>query len=267
MELVDTRDLKSLDRNIVPVQVRPRVPCLGMHILNFSKLKYKNLIEQFKDKGYKFVDFSRTPNQKKEILLRHDIDFDIGKALEIALLENQLNVASTYFFLIRSDSYNFSTPENIKKIKEIYNLGHKVSIHFDSTLYSSAKAGFTLEKNLFKLLTNLNTEIVSFHRPNNFYLDNNDDFFGVPHTYQDRFFKDIKYISDSGGGFFYDHPTKCDAFKNFDSMQFLTHPIWWTTKGDTNIEKIQSFLKESSKNYSVHFAKNCKPWKEFVNKS
>ena len=26
MELLDTRDLKSLDRNIVPVQVRPRVP-------------------------------------------------------------------------------------------------------------------------------------------------------------------------------------------------------------------------------------------------
>ena len=28
VELVDTRDLKSLDRNIVPVQVRPRVPQL-----------------------------------------------------------------------------------------------------------------------------------------------------------------------------------------------------------------------------------------------
>ena len=28
VELVDTRDLKSLDRNIVPVQVRPRVPSL-----------------------------------------------------------------------------------------------------------------------------------------------------------------------------------------------------------------------------------------------
>ena len=28
VELVDTRDLKSLDRNIVPVQVRPRVPHL-----------------------------------------------------------------------------------------------------------------------------------------------------------------------------------------------------------------------------------------------
>ena len=29
VELVDTRDLKSLDRNIVPVQVRPRVPSLN----------------------------------------------------------------------------------------------------------------------------------------------------------------------------------------------------------------------------------------------
>ena len=32
VELVDTRDLKSLDSNIVPVQVRPRVPSI-----NFNK--------------------------------------------------------------------------------------------------------------------------------------------------------------------------------------------------------------------------------------
>ena len=32
VELVDTRDLKSLDRNIVPVQVRPRVPFLNIKI-------------------------------------------------------------------------------------------------------------------------------------------------------------------------------------------------------------------------------------------
>ena len=40
VELVDTRDLKSLDRNIVPVQVRPRVPCYIM--------KKKWLIASFK---------------------------------------------------------------------------------------------------------------------------------------------------------------------------------------------------------------------------
>ena len=31
VELVDTRDLKSLDRNIVPVQVRPRVPLINLY--------------------------------------------------------------------------------------------------------------------------------------------------------------------------------------------------------------------------------------------
>ena len=37
MELVDTRDLKSLDRNIVPVQVRPRAPIKNLVWYKFSK--------------------------------------------------------------------------------------------------------------------------------------------------------------------------------------------------------------------------------------
>ena len=49
VELVDTRDLKSLDRNIVPVQVRPRVPLTNLDFYtlylyykcyNYSHLKH-----------------------------------------------------------------------------------------------------------------------------------------------------------------------------------------------------------------------------------
>ena len=39
VELVDTRDLKSLDSNIVPVQVRPRVPIFQ---LNFDSIMPNN---------------------------------------------------------------------------------------------------------------------------------------------------------------------------------------------------------------------------------
>ena len=43
VELVDTRDLKSLDRNIVPVQVRPRVPLIMPKRYNITEsLSYKN---------------------------------------------------------------------------------------------------------------------------------------------------------------------------------------------------------------------------------
>ena len=44
VELVDTRDLKSLDRNIVPVQVRPRVP----HIMRKNWLVATYKINQVK---------------------------------------------------------------------------------------------------------------------------------------------------------------------------------------------------------------------------
>ena len=48
VELVDTRDLKSLDRNIVPVQVRPRVPS------NIMKKKW--LIALYKSNEVKKVE-------------------------------------------------------------------------------------------------------------------------------------------------------------------------------------------------------------------
>tara|TARA_B100000963_G_scaffold356638_1_gene377136 strand:- start:28361 stop:29071 length:711 start_codon:yes stop_codon:yes gene_type:complete len=233
--------------------------------MNFTKEKYKKIIEKFQEHDYRFVNFNRAPHQKNEIILRHDVDFSIDKALEIAEIEKQLSVSATYFFLIRSDSYNFIENSNIKKIKKIHTLGHDVSIHFDSTLYKSAEDGFNLEKDIFRLSIGFEPEVVSFHRPNNFYLDNNDNFFGLPHTYQDKFFKNIKYISDSGGGFFYDDPIECQAFKRGDSIQLLTHPIWWTTHGKTNIEKIHNFLRGASEEYSQHFAKNCKPWKKYLN--
>ena len=47
VELVDTRDLKSLDRNIVPVQVRLRVPC---KFINLSKYSYLHIKEKHNEK-------------------------------------------------------------------------------------------------------------------------------------------------------------------------------------------------------------------------
>ena len=51
VELVDTRDLKSLDRNIVPVQVRPRVPLFRAFVISINQLEhsepYKIFIEKY----------------------------------------------------------------------------------------------------------------------------------------------------------------------------------------------------------------------------
>lgn len=232
--------------------------------MNFNIELYEQIIKLYQQAGYDFIDFHGELNPQNKIILRHDIDFDVKKSLEIAHLENKLEVIATYFFLLRSDSYNFCEESNLQAIKEIAALGHEVSIHFDPTLYSDLENGMKFEIQLFRLLTGLEPKIVSFHRPSQFFLDHDDPFFGLPHTYQDKFFKDIKYIADSAGGFFYDDPIDCQAFKNRDSIQFLTHPIWWTTPGKTNIEKIKNYLSANGGEFSKHFAKNCKPWKKYL---
>ena len=60
MELVDTRDLKSLDRNIVPVQVRPRAPS--------ELMKKEWLVASFKINQVKRVE-SNLLNQKFDYYL------------------------------------------------------------------------------------------------------------------------------------------------------------------------------------------------------
>ena len=235
--------------------------------MNFNLNNYIKIIQEYKQKNYKFINFNNNVDEYKNIILRHDVDFDIQKAFEMAKAENSEDITSTFFFLLRSDSYNFSEKQNIAYIKKIMDLGHEIGIHFDSTLYNDPALGFELEMNLFKLLTGVDSKVISFHRPNNFYLDNNDLFFGLPHTYQNKFFKDIKYISDSGGAFFYDNPLKCDEFYESKSVQLLIHPIWWTTEGKTNIDKIKSYIESRNDFTSQHVAKNCKPWKQYLDKN
>ena len=52
VELVDTRDLKSLDRNIVPVQVRPRAPDSEVMkhwlVATYKKNEVKRLLNKLK---------------------------------------------------------------------------------------------------------------------------------------------------------------------------------------------------------------------------
>ena len=232
--------------------------------MNFNQNLLEEILCKYKDSGYKFISFHDDVEKKRNVILRHDIDFDIQKALLIAELEEKLDIRSTFFFLLRSDSYNFFEKKNIDTVMKISSFGHEISIHLDPTLYTDVEEGLRSEINLFHSATGLRPKIISFHRPSEKYLKSNHNIIDIPHTYLDKFFKDINYIADSGGGFFYDNPIESENFKKQLSLQLLIHPIWWTTEGKTNIEKIKNYLKTREEKFSKHFARNCKPWKDFL---
>jgi hypothetical protein len=225
--------------------------------------KYKELLKSFLKHGYYFKKFEEfNVNDNCQVILRHDIDLSVDMAVQMATLEKDLGIFSTYHFLLASDSYNVLSKNNSDSIKLIKDMGHSIGLHFDATAYLDPQKGFDAELEIFerffgKLFS------MSLHRPSKSIMEGVDWLpKGILGAYQDKFFNDIKYISDSDGMFRYGHPFEHDAFKLRRNMQLLIHPIWWMTDQFSPVEKVQNFLNLHTDLMSKHIARNIKSWKK-----
>lgn len=227
-------------------------------------IEYKTLIAKFLERGYQAVFFSQNPPERGALILRHDIDFDIGYAHQLSLLEDELGVKSTYFFLLRTKSYNLLEHKNLEQIESIKSRGHHISLHFDPTLYNDIEHGFEKEKDVFENVFDTQIDIISIHRPADFFLNNANTIAGVNHTYQPTYFEKIKYFADSQGIFKYGHPANSEAFNNLQTIQLLIHPIWWATESLDTQSKLHEFLDYRINQFKQHMAFNCKPYKEYL---
>lgn len=227
---------------------------------------YSEFLKVYIDKGYDFIDFNELDiNKNQQIILRHDIDFDINFALEAAIIESNSNIKATYFFLLKSNFYNILTEKNLQIVQKIKNLGHNVSIHFDPTIYDDFKQGLKNEIELFNFLFDVNPQIISLHRPNEFFLNYDCDINGVFHTYQSIFFKEIKYFSDSTGSWRFGNPIFSKEFLNNENIHLLIHPIWWFVKGKNNFEKLKTYFSQRINDLKQDFSLNSNPFKEISN--
>ena len=112
VELVDTRDLKSLDRNIVPVQVRPRVP-------SFNNMKKKWLIALYKSNEVKRVESN---------LLNQNFDFYLPKITIKKINANpKVEVLFPGYIFVNTGLENYSALKYTMGIKNIIKFGDNIS--------------------------------------------------------------------------------------------------------------------------------------------
>ncbi|MEQ3695718.1 MAG: hypothetical protein ABNH02_01995 [Pseudomonadales bacterium] len=207
------------------------------------------------------------------LILRHDVEFSVNRALRLALIENTHSVKATYFFQVASSAYNPFSPDNIVKIKRIIELGHDVGLHFYvSHLAEGDYLGLDRElerqSRMFELGLDISCTKFSFHRPPSWVLEDRDDLrLGMLNAYGESFFEysnnptKIKYIADSQHRWAYGYPRD---FLNFPKLQILLHPDEWTHKGDSSeLEFFASLAAEVSAefielldNETKHFAKH-----------
>ena len=101
--------------------------------MKFSYLEYSNIIkhiQQYLD----IVDFaSVTSDSDNYCVVRHDVEFSPYRALEIAKLENDIGISSSFYFQITNNCYNSLSNENLAIIKQIEDLGHKIGAHINTS--------------------------------------------------------------------------------------------------------------------------------------
>tara|TARA_B100000575_G_C22985596_1_gene568489 strand:- start:116 stop:877 length:762 start_codon:yes stop_codon:yes gene_type:complete len=129
--------------------------------IDFTLRVYKKLLNQIIESGYHFQtieDFYLSP-KSKVVVLRHDSDAFPKRDLDLAQIENNLNVSATYYYRI---------PEtfNINVIKKIIELNHEVGYHYEDLVRSNGNfntAMLSFVKNLNKLRSLYNVKSISRH--------------------------------------------------------------------------------------------------------
>jgi len=151
------------------------------------------------------------------ILLRHDVDFYLDYAVQLAIFEHHLGIQSTYFILLHSPFYNVLAPKSIEQIREIEKLGHEIGWHVD-TRYSFDYD----ERRILQDIIKGDVHSFSLHLPT---LTNKPNPYMMLSCKEINLDYDIKYISDSSK--YWREGCMCNHIGNYPRLQILTHPIWW----------------------------------------
>lgn len=212
---------------------------------DFTYSFYRKLLVSIISNGYRvssyFDDYTG-----KVCILRHDIDFDINKALVMARIERELNICSTYFVLLRTDFYNPLSKKSIEALKEIVSLGHYIGLHFDEKSYLNDDNIINNIINEAKTLSqalNYEIKVVSMHRPSKKTLESNYKINGIINSYSTCFFKDFKYLSDSRR-IWKENVLEIVESNKFEKLHILTHSFWYNKTNQSIKNSLISFIND-----------------------
>ena len=243
---------------------------------DFTHNRYRELLKIAKKK-YKFVFYNDILKDKKSILWRHDLDLSINRAYELAIIENEEKVRSTFFINPHSEFYNPFEKSQSNLIFKIINLGHSIGLHFDAEYHNvtnEKKLDFIIKKEamLLKDIFGYKPKVFSFHNPTKFLLQCDDKSYGgLINTYSSWFKKNVKYCSDSNGYWRFESLNDILFRKSYSYLQVLTHPGWWQKKplfprervfrciygrAEANLSAYDELLKNSKRNNLVGEAKH-----------
>ena len=227
---------------------------------NFSYKHYFEVLD-FAKQNYRIgtpSDFLKLKNNQRFILLRHDVDYSLDHALQMAELESDHKINSIYLILLHGPFYNVFTPSSISIIKKISKLGHEIGLHYDTSFFQNTKGNILSDiQNELSILSDIVGKKIQFISQHNVTVSKPlqkkifSKFYDLNNS---KPFNSLEYISDSVQN--WRKKCMCNHIPNEANLQILVHPIWWSKKHNSRQNILNTFTKSQIKNIkdSVNFA-------------
>ena len=223
--------------------------------MQFTYDAYEKLICTLHENGYQIRGYHDYCALKKCAILRHDIDYDLRRAVAFSEIEKRCNAKSTYFVLLTSDFYNLASKSSMMVLDKLRKNGHEIGLHFDEVQYLREENKWNREEMIDNIIREVDllskiidepVRTVSMHRPSKETLESNLEIPGIINSYSDQFFNDFKYVSDSRMRW-RENVNEIINTSFYDRLHILTHPFWYGYKESQINEIICAFI-ESAKN-------------------
>ena len=207
---------------------------------NFSFKHYEECLNDALGRGYKFLKFNEINEAEKYdkvIFMRHDVDMNVDHALKFAAIENKHGISSTFFIRV-CGKYNAWNINTFYSLMKMLSMGHEIGLHYEPDFSvingRNLAEDIVFHKLMLEKLLKIEIKSICPHEPkktNSLHLPHeiNKELGNMLHAYDDFFFNECKYISDSSSRWregcmheFIERETK--------KLCILTHPIWWFDK-------------------------------------
>ena len=190
----------------------------------FTLEHYGELLEAARTGGYRFASFAGKP-RRGTLFLRHDVDISLDAALRMAELEAEADARATYFLMTQSVFYNLASPEGVRAINRLRELGHGVGLH---AVWPGAESDDRFDP------------VLAWHNPEQDYMSQPVD--GFVNVMEPPYFDPDHYRSDSNQQWRHGCPHEELAGGDFEWLQLLVHPEIWVYPGSTMRETMDAML-------------------------
>jgi hypothetical protein len=211
----------------------------------FTEEGFRALLRRLTGRGYKFSFFGEHP-QCPHVLWRHDVDFSVHRAAQLAAIEADEGVVATYFLNPRCIYYSIFEPAVEGLIRKILAAGHRIGLHFDTSQFqerviSTEMLTEAVERDcqLLEFIVERPIEAVSWHNPGLSTLLSFDEseIAGRVNAYSAFLRAHYIYASDSNGYWRF-APMAHIIDAAHPRLHLLTHPELWTPQPMSPSERI-----------------------------